>query len=239
MAPGSTDSGGVTDTPEAIRSRMTETRETLSRELGALRGRLFGTRNPARNERGTTVAKSSKKSGAAGKAKAAKGGAAKKKAGGAKKSAAKGAARKGGAKKTGAKKARTAKSSASRTTSELPTISSSGVCPRISTIEANDMRGSPAWMNSAWVRGIPSSRATSAAISSARSSSPMAMASNRRARSSAEVWLQVSNASRAAATARSTSPPVPSGIDPITSSVVELRTSIVPGPEGFTQSPPM
>ena len=118
MAPGPTDPGGVTGTPEEIRAQMTETRETLSRELGALRGRLFGTRNPARNERGTTVAKTKKKAtGAAGKTKAAaKGGAAKKKAGGAKKSAAKGAAKKGGAKKTGAKKAGTAKSSASRTT---------------------------------------------------------------------------------------------------------------------------
>ena len=49
----------------------------------------------------------------------------------------------------------------------------------------------------------------------------------------------LSKASRATATALSTSASVASGTRPTTSSVVGLMTSMVPVPEGLTHSPPM
>ena len=49
----------------------------------------------------------------------------------------------------------------------------------------------------------------------------------------------LSNASRASATASSTSASVASGTRPMTCSVVGLITSMVPVPEGLTHSPPM
>ena len=58
-------------------------------------------------------------------------------------------------------------------------------------------------------------------------------------RSSTEVCDHAGNAALAAATALSTSSAVPSGIVPITSSVVELMTSIVPVPVDGTHAPSM
>ena len=87
--------------------------------------------------------------------------------------------------------------------------------------------------------GMPTSWAMTVAISSVRASRPSWMRVRYLARSSTLVWLQPANALRAAATARSTSAAVPSGMVAITSSVVELMTSSVPVPSDGTQVPSM
>ena len=86
---------------------------------------------------------------------------------------------------------------------------------------------------------MPTSRATSPAISWARSASFAPMAAHASARSCAGTWDQASKAGRAAVTARSTSLASPTGIVPITCSVVESTISNVPVPWGSTHSPPM
>ena len=75
---------------------------------------------------------------------------------------------------------------------------------------------------------MPTSAATSAAISSPRSASAALIAVQASTRDSTGTWRQASKPARAASTARSTSSGVPSGIRPITFSVVESITSIVP-----------
>ncbi len=101
------------------------------------------------------------------------------------------------------------------------------------------MIGRPAWTIIASVIGEPSSCAIRPATSPWRSCSLAEMTAVRATRSSSGVALQSSKAARAAATARSTSSGVPSGTEPMTSSVAALTTSIVARDVGFTQSPPM
>ena len=99
--------------------------------------------------------------------------------------------------------------------------------------------GRPAWIIVDQVIGMPTSPAMTWAISGVRACS----ASFRRMRyfwrSSTGVAAHPSNAVRAAVTALSTSLAVPSGIEPITSSVPALMTSIVPVPSEGTQAPSM
>ena len=114
----------------------------------------------------------------------------------------------------------------SRTTSESPTSSSNG---KVRTISANDpitMRGPPTCTNVANGRGQPISSATSSPISGSRPTRTSCRAWTSRARSSTGVAAHPSKAARAAATARSTSAPDPSGTWPITSSVAGLTSSI-------------
>ena len=102
------------------------------------------------------------------------------------------------------------------------------------------MIGRPAWTIIENVIGEPSSCEMSAAISSWRSWSLQRdqRCTGRRGLRSG-TWLHDSNAARAAATARSTSSAVPSGMRPMTSSVEALTTSIVPSDDGSTHWPPM
>ena len=65
------------------------------------------------------------------------------------------------------------------------------------------------------------------------------MALHSATRSATGVSLHAGKASRADATARSTSSGVPSGMRPMTSSVEALTTSMEPLPAGATHSPPM
>ncbi len=101
------------------------------------------------------------------------------------------------------------------------------------------MSGRPAWTSRLRLLGIPTSWDTRVAISSIRAMRPSVMRVRYLPRSSTEVVDQESNAFRAAATALSTSSAVPAGTFPITSSVVELTTSIVPLPVEGTQAPSM
>jgi hypothetical protein len=99
--------------------------------------------------------------------------------------------------------------------------------------------GSPAWMIWLSISGMPTSPVIVSAISWLRAAMPSLRAWRNLARSSVEVWLQPSKAALAAATARSTSSGVPSGIDPMTSSVEALTTSMVPEPVEGTHWPSM
>jgi hypothetical protein len=105
-------------------------------------------------------------------------------------------------------------------------------------IEPKSIVGRPAWIMWASLIGMPTSWAMSAATSSIRSPSACAIRVIQSARSSTDVRDQPSNAARAAATARSTSSAVPSGIEPMTSSVAALTTSSRPVPLDGTHSPP-
>jgi hypothetical protein len=87
--------------------------------------------------------------------------------------------------------------------------------------------------------GMPTSPATSCAISIERACSPSVMRWRYLARSSREVSAQAGKAALAACTARSTSSAVPSGMRPITSSVPALITSMVPVPVDGTHAPSM
>ncbi len=106
-------------------------------------------------------------------------------------------------------------------------------------MEAKVAVGRPAWIISESLSGMPTSCAITAAISSMRAPRASAIRFIQLARSSSDVADQLSNAPRAAATARSTSAALASGTLPITSSVVGFTTSIAPLPSGFTHSPPM
>ena len=101
------------------------------------------------------------------------------------------------------------------------------------------MVGKPAWICFAIGSGMPTSCATSIPISSMRAARPAESFCSMAARSATGVCDQDGNAAFAAATARSTSAGVPSGIRAMTSSVLELVTSRVPVPAGFTHLPPM
>ena len=89
------------------------------------------------------------------------------------------------------------------------------------------------------ISGMPTSREMTSAISGLRSARPSAMAAMNFERSSRSVKPQVWKASLAAWTARSTSSAVPSGMWPITSSVLASMTSIVPEPVDGTHAPLM
>ncbi len=127
----------------------------------------------------------------------------------------------------------------SRTTSELPTFCSQVNWDVTSAIEPNAAMGSPTWTSWERTSGMP----TSWVIRSARDSiwAPSASLTLVRmaVRSATGVADQAGKAAAAAATARSMSSRVPSGTDPMTSSVVESITSIDPDPEDGTQAPPM
>ncbi len=89
-----------------------------------------------------------------------------------------------------------------------------------------------------WPIGIPTSEAIRAPSSSERAASPPEIAEQASRRSARGTCDQVSKPALAASTARSTSSGVPWGTVPMTSSVVESITSIVPEPAGSTHSPP-
>src|ERR1035437_5453302 len=89
------------------------------------------------------------------------------------------------------------------------------------------------------VNGMPTSWVMRWARSSIRVANACETWVNSSVRFSTGVADQAGNAARAAATARSTSLVDPSGMDPITSSVVESMTSMVPFPVEGTHSPPM
>ncbi len=86
---------------------------------------------------------------------------------------------------------------------------------------------------------MPTSCAIVFASSSARALRPAEIFSSSSERTLGEVEDHLSNASRAAATAASTSFALPAGTRPITSPVPALCTSIISLPEGATQRPPM
>ena len=103
----------------------------------------------------------------------------------------------------------------------------------------NELIGRPActiWLSHF---GMPASRVTIVAISSMRPMRPSAMRLQYLARSSLEVAAQPSNAARAALAAASTSAAVPAGIVPMTSPLVESKTSMVSLPADGTQAPSM
>ena len=99
--------------------------------------------------------------------------------------------------------------------------------------------GRPAWISWLSILGMPTSPDTIVAMSSIRAARPSLMRVRYLPLSSTEVCDHGPNALRAAWTALSTSSAVPSGIDPITSSVVELTTSSVPVPVDGTHAPSM
>ena len=98
--------------------------------------------------------------------------------------------------------------------------------------------GIPAWIIVDMPRGIPTSSEMSVPISSMRAPSWPASPSIRPRRSSSGVAAQPSNASRAAATALSTSTAVPAGTEPMTSSLDGLTTSMLSSPSDATHLPP-
>src|SRR4051812_49403676 len=87
--------------------------------------------------------------------------------------------------------------------------------------------------------GMPTSPAITCAISAMRAWRPSPMRCTYLARSVTGVSAHEGNARRAAVTALSTSPGVPSGIRPMTSSVVEFTTSSQPVPVDGTHAPSM
>ncbi len=106
-------------------------------------------------------------------------------------------------------------------------------------MEPNDAIGSPTWTS--WDRtwGMPTSwvmRSARLSMRAPRASLTLVM---RAVRSSIGVADQAGKAALAAATAASMSSAVPSGTVPITASVVESITSMVPVPWEATQAPPM
>src|SRR5271156_4015737 len=88
--------------------------------------------------------------------------------------------------------------------------------------------------------GEPTSRLMVVAICSPRCFNASASLRSHSERSSTVVWLQPwSKADRAARPARSTSASVPSGTEPITSSVEAESTSMTPFPDCGSHLPPM
>ena len=92
--------------------------------------------------------------------------------------------------------------------------------------------------NVTW-RGLPASLVSQSVISSARSWNASASLRRSSWRWDGVVYCHVSNAPRAAFTARSTSSPVDSGECAITSPVAGLITSSVLPSAGATNSPPI
>lgn len=127
----------------------------------------------------------------------------------------------------------------SRTTSELPTRASNGNAPSSLAKLPQLKTGLPTWIARASLIGMPTSPAISWASASLRAFRPSAIFWMISARLGAGVAAQPSNAARAAATAASASAALPSGMVPITASVVEWITSMVPLPCGATHWPLM
>ena len=109
----------------------------------------------------------------------------------------------------------------------------------MSTYEPMTIAGRPAWIICENTIGMPTSPVTVSAISCMRALRPSCSRWRYLARSSTVVELQVSKARRAAWAARSTSSAVPSGMRPMTSSVVALSTSMVPDPVDGVHAPSM
>ena len=101
------------------------------------------------------------------------------------------------------------------------------------------MVGRPAWIIVDRFMGMPTSCEMTWAISAMRAWRPSVIRCRYLPRSSTEVDDQPGSAALAAFAALSTSAGVPSGIVPMTSSVVELMTSMVPLPVDGTQLPSM
>ena len=99
--------------------------------------------------------------------------------------------------------------------------------------------GRPAWIIWENTIGMPTSPVTVSAISCMRAVRPSCSCWRYFARSSTVVELQVSKARHAAFAARSTSSAVPSGMRPMTASVVALTTSMVPDPVDGVHAPSM
>ena len=127
----------------------------------------------------------------------------------------------------------------SRTTRELPTVCSQVKSFATCSIEPNVIIGRPTCTSCESTRGMPTSWVIRSASSSMRAPRPSWTLVSSAVRSSTGVAAQAGKAARAAATARSTSSAVPSGMVPITASVVESTTSRVPVPDEATQVPPM
>ncbi len=97
----------------------------------------------------------------------------------------------------------------------------------------------PTWIIADSGFGIPTSCVITSAISSRRASSSSATRRSNLPRSSGGCSDHDGKAALAAATARSMSAGVPSGIVAKTASVVESITSSLPVPAGFTHAPSM
>ena len=89
------------------------------------------------------------------------------------------------------------------------------------------------------MRGIPTSWVMRSARDSILAPRASLTAVSRSVRSFTGVADQAGKALAAAATARSMSSTVPSGTEPMTSSVVESMTSMDPVPDEGTHAPPM
>ncbi len=119
----------------------------------------------------------------------------------------------------------------------LPIVSSSVIASRKPACAPKAAAGSPTWIALASHTGVPTSCATSSAISSVRAVSSSAMRVRYLPRSSRLVAAQPGNAAFAAATALATSSALPSGIEPMTCSVAALVTSSRPVPVEAIQLP--
>ena len=97
----------------------------------------------------------------------------------------------------------------------------------------------PTWIGPDSDSGMPTSREMTEASSSVRAARPSEIRARSLDLSAAGVADHAGKAAAAALTARSTSSGVPSGILPMTSSVVELMTSSVPVPVEATHTPSM
>jgi hypothetical protein len=124
-----------------------------------------------------------------------------------------------------------------RTSSELPDRRSHSTSPTTSSIDANDMTGSPACTSTAICHGAPISVDAASATSCARAFRPSAIAVQALTRSSSEVADHAGSARAAARAARSTSSTVPSGTVPTTCSVNGFVTGSVPVPVEGIQAP--
>ena len=127
----------------------------------------------------------------------------------------------------------------SRTTSELPTVCSQVKSPATWAAVRNEFSGRPTWTSWENSRGMPTSWVMRSASASVRSASASPTAVSSAVLSATGVADHDGKAARAAATARSTSAIDPSGTVPMTCSVVESMTAMVPDTEDGTHSPPM
>ena len=127
----------------------------------------------------------------------------------------------------------------SRTISELPTVCSHVKSAATWAAAVNELSGSPTWTSWDSTRGMPTSWVMRSARSSIRAPRASATLVKSAVRSSSGRVDHAGKAALAAATARSTSSVVPSGMVPMTSSLVESITSIDPEPVDGAQAPSM
>ncbi len=127
----------------------------------------------------------------------------------------------------------------SRTTNDVPTSCSHVNPAAIGAMEPKVAMGRPTCTSWESTNGMPTSwvmRSARLSILAPRASLTLV---RRAVRSSTGVDAQPGKACRAAATAASMSSMVPSGTEPMTASVVESITSIVPAPVEGTHAPPI